>query len=371
MFRAGCKCAEGKLTIISDRSARTKLKVSFADDSRTSSAENGDPSNVVEDFCNLLDKPFGPVWIRVQLEEGQMRLSDDPEPGELMEACETISLRSVLSFYRLTGKMRLVLAYILAHSTWRYYDSDWMRARWSTDTIHFAKEHSADRRYTRIYACKPCFSVNIPISEDDVVEFYDGFVAHKYPRVLALGILLVDIGRDHPLQDERYSFEELQQRINSDCAIGINTINRDKHWPFLGGLSSAVRTKYKEITQACFDKRLFVGKLVEDYNSGRAKFKTDQTVDQNVEERRSILQKRIVAPLESLLEELDWTRALHELEPLEHGQSEYDDLSSVSELSVRGPNGGLTEPKTNVSFCASRSVEKRLIEPLSSMWQNV
>lgn len=271
-----------------------------------------------EDFCHWLDEYHGAIWMRAKIENGKIFKFLDPDDyGEPLELSESISLMNVLLNYRLTGKMKLVLAYILAHSVWRYYNSDWMKAKWSSDSIHFLKIQAPDMSGTRIYACHPCFAVQFQAPNDEVTEFYNGVVAHKYPRLLALGNLLFDIGCQRPpLNRASFSTDNLDQQINNDCALSMNTLKRDDKWPYLGTVrDSSVRTKYKEITQACFDKNLFLP-----YMTAASTMINIQKVPQSVqdaEERRGILYKRIVAPLAELLEGLGWKEALKKIEPME------------------------------------------------------
>ena len=253
-------------------------------------------------------------------------MHSDPDAGDILSSAETISLTEVLSNYRLTGKMRLVLAYTIAHSVWRYYNSDWMKSKWSANSIHVVEELDPVKRRSNVYACNPCLAIQFKVSHRDFTEYHDGTVAHKYPRVLSLGALLLDIGRQNVVEERGDTdFESFDQEINHDCARGINIMKHDTQWPYLDGLSnSIVRSTYKEITQACFDKRLF-------YTG---------SVSQDVEERRSILYNRIVAPLRDLVQELGWSDALTIIEPVEENNKADSTGHSSPLVGIVAPSKG-------------------------------
>ena len=263
------------------------------------------------------------MWLCARLDQGRISICPDHDLGEDVEPSPTIPLSTALSDYCMTEKMKLVLAYTIAHSIWRYYNSDFMNSRWSTDAIHFLKERTPDRS-TRIYASNPCYAVPLPSSEGPVLEYHEGVVAHRYPRILALGNLLLDIGRRRPIPSPpRFSRDEADQQINHDCAMYNRTIKNDDGWPYLGGLKvSGVRKSYKDITQACFDRKLFLPQTSLISGKARAKDSKHAGPDQEAEERRAIIYERIVAPLEELLEGLDFIRTLDKMEPMEEQASD-------------------------------------------------
>ncbi|KAI4192241.1 MAG: hypothetical protein LQ350_008681, partial [Teloschistes chrysophthalmus] len=232
-------------------------KFAFSDDRPLpeEAPDVSDVPNTPEDFCRWLDEDHGAVWMPANITPGgNLQFTDPSDYGEPLEPTQSVSLTSVLMHYRLTGKMKLILAYILAQSVWRYYNSDWMKTQWSTDSIHFLKIQAPDTAGTSLYAYSPCFAVQFLDPQIEVAEFYNGPVAHKYPRLLALGNLLLDIGRQRPL-------------LSSQPTMMSN-------WE-------------------------------------------SPSATQDAEGRRGILYKQIVAPLAELLDGLGWTDALGKIEPME------------------------------------------------------
>lgn len=52
-----------------------------------------------------------------------------------------ISLANIVRNYHLLSKMKVVLAFILAHSLRGYYDSGWMNTKWCSQTVHLIEEN--------------------------------------------------------------------------------------------------------------------------------------------------------------------------------------------------------------------------------------
>ena len=119
-------------------------------------------------------------------------------------------------------EMKGALAYIVAQSVWQFYESDWMNTRWNSDTIQFIPGVSSDdseaETQNGIFAWKPYFSVRFGEKDPDFGDCSatgSGEI-HQYPRIRALGVMLVEIGMG-------ISLESLVQE-------GSNTAKRNKVW---------------------------------------------------------------------------------------------------------------------------------------------
>ena len=299
---------------------RSKGKVTFHEDKpKTQNLPEAPDSTVkAEEFREWLDRCHGAVWMSAHVRGGEILPISDPDAvGELLDPCASVSLEEALLQYQLTAKMKLVLAYILAHSVWRFYNSNWTKATWSAKTIHFMKIQVPNARGTKLFACNPCFAVQFHSNENILMEYYDGMVAHRYPRLLSLGELLLDLGCSQPiLCCSGFSIDGLDQYINNNCAMSLNILKYDDEWPYLGTFRDAsVKGRYKEITRACFDKRTLIP-LTSTRTPIHGPSKEPQNT-QTVEERRHIIYNRIVSPLADLLDDLGWKSALEKIEPMD------------------------------------------------------
>jgi hypothetical protein len=130
------------------------------------------------------------------------QLEDFKPLEQMVEHDSSVTLTTILESYHLTSKMKGTLAYILARSIWQFYNSAWMNTKWTSDSIYFMRESypDVDRGKGNLYAWKPYFSPRFGEVDADFEEFSNiDSKFHRYPRVLALGIMLVGIGIGSPL----------------------------------------------------------------------------------------------------------------------------------------------------------------------------
>ena len=271
-------------------------------------------AQVVEtgEFCRLLGRPLGDVRVCLKVKAGELLQLYDGKPiDQHIIPAPSISLSEALEMHLLSTKMKIVLAYILTRSIWQFYNSDWMRTGWTSDLIHFMLERSPNDQVAtekpNIYACNPCFALQFGSSNDSFTEHCASrSILHRYPRVLALGILLVEIGQEANGIRTAGQAQSLEEKINNDWTMGQIAL-RNKSWPYFDFLpGGTVVQTYKTIVKACFDREIF---------SNVAMPLRDSDVKQGIEERRAILYERIVYPLETLLTDMDWTHALENIEP--------------------------------------------------------
>ncbi|KAH6845818.1 hypothetical protein B0I37DRAFT_398947 [Chaetomium sp. MPI-CAGE-AT-0009] len=174
----------------------------------------------------------------------QHNVKHDASPG--------LHLGQVLDRFNMRHGMRPVLAYILAKAAWYYYDSEWT-------SMGMSKDNEV------VYFCKP-----------QMVECRQvvGMI-HRYPRVLALGIMLMEGRPDH-----------LQKHLNN------GEFHEDCRFP-----------RYRAAVTKCLDPMLFRNAP---YNPNKP--------TENLDQRRSILYNEIVDPLRQLIEGTGWDDELDDIE---------------------------------------------------------
>jgi nucleoside phosphorylase len=218
--------------------------------------------------------------------------------------------------------MRIVLAYILARSVWQYYNSDWMKSPWTSKSIHFMFEPHSDPASSErnIYACRPYYAFQF--DEPDGIEEYCHMpsIVHRYPRILALGNILVDIARNL----QQVSAAELNQtpesKINSDWSTGMKAL-RDEDWPaFNFSTDSQVAETYRRLVMKCFGEDILR--------------RTQGNISNLVEDRRAFLYENVVYPLEKLLIDMQWRDAINSIEPM-HTEESITEGLRVSTLSSK------------------------------------
>ncbi|KAL6352963.1 hypothetical protein LRP88_13440 [Fusarium phalaenopsidis] len=100
--------------------------------------------------------------------------------------------------HKLSQKMKYLLSYLLAKSVWQFYSTDWMGKEWTNESIHFMFERRQGAKNAGIYLNEPFISARFdPDSSSNDAEFRP----HKFPKVKALGIVLLEIELGTVIED--------------------------------------------------------------------------------------------------------------------------------------------------------------------------
>lgn len=279
-------------------------------------------------FCELLRTSVGDVRICLNVQAGQLRDKDEIVLADQHILHQpSIPLARALKLGQLSTRMKIALSYILAQSFWQFYNSDWMKTRWTSEFIHFMLEKSdvRDTEQPKIKACNPCYSFQFNDSDSGFTEYCVApKIRHRYPRVLALGILLLEIGGEAPPPEVDAGLSQLQSivlKINNDWVTGKSVL-KSRRWPdFDFKVSGAIAQTYKTVVANCFDEDIF-------------KTDVDQGSEQGIEDRRTIFYERIVYPLNRLLRDMGWLDNLEAIEPIEltERQEQPSRIQSVAPL---------------------------------------
>lgn len=249
-------------------------------------------------ICNLLETPSGDVCIRLKIIDGCIhQLFDAGETNQRLVPAQSISLSEVLERHRVSSKEKILLAYTLAKSVWQYYDSNFTNMRWNTESIHFMRERRWDNENDidreGFNPTRPCLAFwPSRLTQECITEFCEGFsVFHRYPRILALGAMLIDICRKRataPASETR----PLEEQLNSDFAK-FSEISRSRHWPDLDIRHEDAVQRYKSAVMRCLDPNLFhISSSTQSQEKSAAK------------RRRDVLYTYVVLPLETLCADL-------------------------------------------------------------------
>ncbi|KAJ4315280.1 hypothetical protein N0V84_008435 [Fusarium piperis] len=143
--------------------------------------------------------------------------------GRLLgEICESTN--------ELTEKMKEVLSWLLVKAVWQYYSSPWMREPWDKESVHFLFERrrtDEGEELVGIFLNEPLLSVSIVPSPRGTEVKNPGHhltaagkkpgrpllfarPLHPIPKILALGIMLVEIQLGRPIES-LYSEPEWSQ----------------------------------------------------------------------------------------------------------------------------------------------------------------
>ena len=251
-----------------------------------------------DSFCNLVKTRLGSrICCHVQdselhqLYEG-FPLAQKFDPGP------SLSLRRVLETGRLSNRMKLVLAYIVARSFWQYYDSPWMESQWTSDSIHFLRESPTDDDVgsSGLYASRPYFAVEFDDNEanDQSMEYCSGFgVIFRYPRLLGLCIMLLEIGRGQslPIQDHG----SVEANLNETWTLSKRLADRSNSW------GDFDYPDYRKAILGCLNPKL----------------SSEESAETDVFARKAAIHEAVVQPLRRLLNVLGFAENLHILSPID------------------------------------------------------
>lgn len=216
------------------------------------------------------------------------------------------SLEEIMKTHRFSHRMKLVLAYIVARSFWQYYDSPWMNTKWSSDTIHFLPEPRGDDsgisaiRETVLFAYKPYFVIKFVDKNDGFMEYCDKHsIIYPYPRVLSLCIILLEIGRGQSLSVEETGY--IGADLNRKWTLAKQLVNQQKSYDVFD------YPRYHKVVASLLNRKLFDDCAISDNNAE----------DVNVSMRKATIYKVAVAPLEKILETLEFADDMYKLDPMD------------------------------------------------------
>ncbi|KAK1148502.1 hypothetical protein N8T08_009507 [Aspergillus melleus] len=254
-------------------------------------------------FCRLIAvEADSRLCLSVQNEELQHCFEP---PRQNVKHVPGIPLATILRNHHLPPRMKVVLAYIIAYSVWQYYDSDWMKTEWTSETIQFMKEARVPGDQEKVYTWKPYLSVHFHSDDPECNEFHKTLGGvHYYPRIRALGIMLVEIGIGFPLFKENNPGQPLAARINKELLTALEYTRDRARWRDFDypGYMSAI--------SHCLEPDTFnMAPFVEGASSREWR--------EGLKQRRNILYDKVVFPLEELLQGTKWMNDYTKIDPLD------------------------------------------------------
>jgi hypothetical protein len=154
-------------------------------------------------FCSIIEKsnPLlfsiynGTIYFNGPFTDSRPWLRDLP----------SVSITEVLTNSKLSKKMRLRLSYVIAKAVWQYYDTDWMSKEWTREDIKFMLERDDYYDKPCLFADEPFLSPSFHLKQfsatvDDVEATTMPGRIHRFPKILALAILLLEIEPGSPIE---------------------------------------------------------------------------------------------------------------------------------------------------------------------------
>ncbi|KAH8689757.1 hypothetical protein GQ44DRAFT_734348 [Phaeosphaeriaceae sp. PMI808] len=217
-----------------------------------------------------------------------------------------LSLAELLNLgrYDLTPKDKIMLSFAVARSFWEFYGSELTTARWCSEDIWFMPRQKKDQTSSDKLELKAFVSFpfgQIPSGPNEFLEVDD--LTHSYPRILSLGIILLEIGRGENLGllplTANENLEELRDSVNdahSDASSQLAGLNNEV-WE---------TCKYKKAFDTAISNCLNPGKFIESPSTRKRRSRltpedrgpeADRVQKRAVQDRREAIYHNVVSPL--------------------------------------------------------------------------
>ncbi|EFQ36019.1 subtilase [Colletotrichum graminicola M1.001] len=146
------------------------------------------------------------------------------------------------------GKDRLILSFVLATSLLHFFKGPWLQASLSSENICFLVSHRRSLpNITKPYLTTSCSS----LTREGLPREFNLNQPHRFPDILSLGILLLEIARGAPID-----FQESQDR----CVVALECMEK---WTKTcrAGRSRTIHDCLRQTISACIDPREFMNVL--------------------------------------------------------------------------------------------------------------
>jgi hypothetical protein len=223
---------------------------------------------------------------------------EDPLPVEPLFPHEGTKLSSVLqSYHPLTVRDKITLAHTVAQAFWQLYASYLMQSVWTSENIWFMHEQNQDDQGDSVDVVPDKLPMNAYIVfnfgtvdhavmeslETDPHSRAHQRLPHRFPHILALGVLLLEIGLGSPVGklETRALFERQHVvRVASDATSSLK--------------------KLKEISWDGFalHKRFFTS-VIEYCTTYRHRINSEQQIvsETEISKRKELLYANVIRPL--------------------------------------------------------------------------
>ena len=228
--------------------------ISFEDHQELTTSKEDEDEDCILQFCQYITRGGQAQLKFVASDSGLKFHSLMPSPREFLTNSPSISLASLIRSRHLTRKMKALLSFFLARSVWQFYNSDWMKDGWTKETVRFMFEHLPPYSSV-IFINEPFLLARFEKAEVDKPKpklkskgdmSSDVFITHKYPKILALGVMLLEIELGRPIEEFRRPDSRDSDGINAIHLAACSVLRNEQVWP-----PEEAFTPIKEVIEIC------------------------------------------------------------------------------------------------------------------------
>lgn len=164
------------------------------------------------------------LWqLRVQSRLNTIQRSSFKSLEDLLRK-ETTKIETPVSTFE--GKDKLILSFVLATSLLHLHSSHWLKKTWKNENICFLvdSKNGGVLNLRRPYLTSECTPVALAQDAEPLYHF------HRYPNILALGIMLLEIARGTRLADEVEESELQDGRYATSKTNGLVALRVFDEW---------------------------------------------------------------------------------------------------------------------------------------------
>ena len=138
-------------------------------------------------------------------------------------------LRSALHAFQISPQRRLALSIVFTNSVVQFYTSKWMLGPWSRNDLFFLNDHCDIEHQYHYFSHQILLSANQAFTKESIEAC--GLI-HKHPKILALGIILLELELGLVLEDN-WAEKDLidgQPTPQTDFVTAIDLLEDEKKW---------------------------------------------------------------------------------------------------------------------------------------------
>ncbi|KAI1742163.1 S8 family peptidase [Xylaria scruposa] len=215
----------------------------------------------------------------------------EPERLQYIISGRGLPLSELLKLGDLTVEQKIKLSYTVARAFWQFYNSELMNAGWtSEDILLFRLDQEFSSPEDILLRVFVSFPFGGQYNEPPAESYDEGPYTHRYPRILCLGIILLEIGLGQAIEignaSELVSVEHTN-RVHIKAGLKLRELKKAK-W-------DAFRSKddFVEAVENCLESVNFK----ETTSRRRSRHQSDSSEKSHLSERRNALYRKVVAPL--------------------------------------------------------------------------
>lgn len=219
-----------------------------------------------------------------------------------------------------------------------------MDTKWTSDSIHFMPEphvngSTAGTGEEVLYASRPYFVIEFEGGNRPFLEYCNSYsVIYRYPRLLSLCTILLEIGRGETL-----TWEEAGS-LEGDLNANWNMVNRLAESS--RGWGDFEYGDYRKAIRSCLNRRIFDEGTAENHTQAEAE----------IDIRKTAIYDTIVQPLEELIKLLGFSDNIDSIDPID-SKRHFGPITSRQQVEIPTLNHG-----NEASLAQEREANK------SSLW---